>query len=250
MEELETINPFTIAPWTQRVQTILADEDDSETTQADLGWAVRVAVSSSTRNGVVGVGGVIEIPASARGGPRLERFSFTLGMRTEQNPFYGQLAATAYALRHLPNLEYRSVAVLTSNRAAVFTIRNPRQQSGQEYIGCIYDSINALEDKGNMVAVMWVPTSAEHRLLETAKREAQSASRDGAVPLRKFPKNRSTTLNMARSSQRTSKQLLDNVGKFSKRVDAAHPGKHTRLLYDGLSRREASVLAQLRTGMT
>jgi hypothetical protein len=60
---------------------------------------------------------------------------------------------------------------------------------------------------------------------------------------------RSTTLNIARSSQRTNKQLPDNVRKFSKRVDAALPGKHTRLLYDGLSRREASVLAQLRTGM-
>lgn len=34
-----------------------------------------------------------------------------------------------------------------------------------------------------------------------------------------------------------------------KRVDAALPGKHTRQLYDRLSRKEASVLAQLRTGM-
>src|SRR5436305_1421569 len=32
-------------------------------------------------------------------------------------------------------------------------------------------------------------------------------------------------------------------------VDAALPGKHTRRLYDQLSRKEASVLAQLRTGM-
>lgn len=78
MEELETINPFTLAPWVARVQTIVDDGDNSEMTQADLGWAVRTAVSSSARNGVVGVGGVIEIPASVRGGPKLERFSFTL----------------------------------------------------------------------------------------------------------------------------------------------------------------------------
>lgn len=32
-------------------------------------------------------------------------------------------------------------------------------------------------------------------------------------------------------------------------MDTALPGKHTRILYDGLKRREASVLAQLRTGM-
>ena len=32
-------------------------------------------------------------------------------------------------------------------------------------------------------------------------------------------------------------------------MDAALPGKHTRSLYDGLKRSEASTLAQLRTGM-
>lgn len=37
--------------------------------------------------------------------------------------------------------------------------------------------------------------------------------------------------------------------RSSKRNDAAVPGKHTRLLYGRLSRKEASVLAQLRTGM-
>ena len=40
------------------------------------------------------------------------------------------------------------------------------------------------------------------------------------------------------------------MGKFSKAMDTALPGKHTRELYDKLKRREASVLAQLRTGMT
>jgi hypothetical protein len=207
-------------------------------------------VSGSARNGVVGVGGVIEIPASVRGGPKLERFSFTLGMRTERNPFSGQLAAMAYALRHLPDLEYRSVALLAGNKAAVLTVRNPRQQSGQEYVGCIYDSINPLKVKRNVVAVVWIPTSAEHRLLKMAKKEARAASREGVVPAQKFPRMRSTTLNIAQSGEHTRKKLPDNVGRFSTKVDAALPGKHTRLLYDGLSRREASVLAQLRTGMT
>ena len=64
------------------------------------GWDVQVAVSSSARNGVVGVGGAIQIPVSVRGGPQLETFSFTLGMREEQNPYSGELAAIAHALRH------------------------------------------------------------------------------------------------------------------------------------------------------
>jgi hypothetical protein len=39
-------------------------------------------------------------------------------------------------------------------------------------------------------------------------------------------------------------------GKFTRAFDAALPGKHTRLLYDGLNRQDAALLAQLRTGHT
>lgn len=35
-----------------------------------------------------------------------------------------------------------------------------------------------------------------------------------------------------------------------RRMDAAWPGDHTRRIYDSLSKRQASLLTQLRTGMT
>jgi hypothetical protein len=57
--------------------------------------------------------------------------------------------------------------------------------------------MDALEVKGNMVAVMWIPISAEYRLLEMAKKGAQAVSRDSAVLARKFPKMQSMTLNIA-----------------------------------------------------
>jgi hypothetical protein len=56
-------------------------------------------------------------------------------------------------------------------------------------------------------------------------------------------------LNVARSQHGKTLRLPNNVGKHSKRVDKALPGKHTRQLYDNLSWKEATVLAQLRTGM-
>jgi hypothetical protein len=58
-----------------------------------------------------------------------------------------------------------------------------------------------------------------------------------------------TTLNVARAKRGPTKSLPEKVGKLSKRVDTALPGKHTRKLYDQLTPKEASVLAQLRTGM-
>jgi hypothetical protein len=39
-------------------------------------------------------------------------------------------------------------------------------------------------------------------------------------------------------------------GEHVRKIDAAWPGSHTRRMYDDLSKRQASILAQLRTGMT
>ncbi|KAK4070001.1 hypothetical protein Purlil1_13600 [Purpureocillium lilacinum] len=44
-------------------------------------------------------------------------------------------------------------------------------------------------------------------------------------------------------------EAADGVGRYSKHLDKALPGTHTRLLYDSLKRSESNVLAQLRTGM-
>jgi hypothetical protein len=69
------------------------------------------------------------------------------------------------------------------------------------------------------------------------------------MPYTQLPRIKSTTLNITRSQQGTSKGLPEKVGKHVKKVDAALPGKHTRQLYNRLSWKEASMLAQLRTGM-
>ena len=45
--------------------------------------------------------------------------------------------------------------------------------------------------------------------------------------------------NKKRAKRGTTKGLPENVGKYSKIVDKALPGKHTRQLYDRLSWKEA-----------
>ena len=85
--------------------------------------------------------------------------------------------------------------------------------------------------------------------MKRAKEKAKEATQEGATPQTRIPGIRSTTLNGARRKLGTRGCLPEKVGKHSKRVDAALPGKHTRQLYDRLSWKEASVLAQLRTGM-
>ena len=102
---------------------------------------------------------------------------------------------------------------------------------------------------GNRVAIAWIPASDDNELLKLAKNQARKATNDGATPQGQFPLMRSTTLNIQKRKLKDERCIPENVGKYSKRVDSALPGGHTRLLYDELSWSERSVLAQLRTGM-
>ncbi|KAJ6437647.1 reverse transcriptase [Purpureocillium lavendulum] len=95
----------------------------------------------------------------------------------------------------------------------------------------------------------YIPTSAENKLLQKAKAQAGDATKKGASPPLKSPRMRSMTLGVARSVFCTVRDIPNDIGKFSKKVDAAFPGKQTLQVYDGLSWKEANVLAQLRTGM-
>ena len=181
--------------------------------------------------------------------PTVETLFTTLGPRTEQNLYVAELAATARALQQLPRRKYHSITLWTRNKAAVLTLRNPRQQSGQEQICSIYESINKLKRKCNTITVVWLPKGKDEELWTCAKEKAKEATRQGTGPQTPLPRIRSTTLNVARAERGTTTSLPEKVGKLSKKVDTALPGKHTRKLYDQLTQKEASVLAQLRTGI-
>ena len=155
----------------------------------------------------------------------------------------------AHTLNMLVGLKGYRIMLLTSNKAAALTIRNPRRQSGQEFVCQTYKLMGRLRRNGNHINILWVPTGKDNKLLGLAKEQARIATQKDATPQESVPRMKSTTLNIARSQAVTSNNLPENVGRHVKRVDAALPGKHTRQLYDRLSWKEASVLAQLRTGM-
>ncbi|KGQ02472.1 hypothetical protein BBAD15_g12316 [Beauveria bassiana D1-5] len=194
-------------------------------------WKQAVAVSCSSRNGIVGVGGVIESENAATGQSKRKVFSFTLGARTEQNPFSGELAAMTYALRHLPHSEHQNIAVFTRNKGAVVALSRPYQQLGQEFIKCIYDSVDQLTSKENTIAIGW-DSSDKNKLLQAAKIQAKTATQQGTAPEVQFPLMKSTTLNIERRKLEGSRCVPEDAGKFSKKIDAALPGSHTREIYE------------------
>ena len=173
----------------------------------------------------------------------------TLSIRKEQNPYLGELAAVADALNKLSQLHFRWVVLMTRNRAAALALGKPRQQSGQSHISRDYEAIGRLRKRGNVVTLLWLQPNEEVDLMKHAKDEGKKATRQGCVPQAQLPMARSTTLSLVRDRLRETRKVPEKRGKYSLRIDKALPGKHTRQLYDCLTHHEASVLAQLRTGM-
>ncbi len=249
-DRMETIYPFTLGPWEKRLEITVEPDGEAAAEVANAEWAVRIATSSSARNALVGMGGAIQLSVPCRPNITPETFSVTLGPRTEQNPYVAELAAMAWALEVLPaNLVLSTITLLSSNKAAIQAVGQPRQQSGQQEIRNIYKVVDTLAHLGNAVRLVWIPAGTEYEITRAAKAAARQSTLKGKAPNGQPTRTRSTTLGTSEAARRTRYKLPDEVGKFSKKVDSALPGKHTRQLYDILSWKEASILSQLRTGM-
>ncbi|KZL63333.1 putative transposable element [Colletotrichum incanum] len=182
MERVETINPLTLLLWEDRLEVIIGEE---ETRAIGTASTVRVAVSSSVRR---------EIKRSVlRDDPELQPFSFTLGPRTEQNPYSVELAAIAYTLRRsLRGVADERITVVTSNKGAVLSLKRPYQQSGQAYICSVYDSVEELRKDNNIITVQWLAASEEDKLLKS-DHSGIAQDRNGKIELL-FASNRRNAL--------------------------------------------------------
>ncbi|RKK56324.1 hypothetical protein BFJ69_g17668 [Fusarium oxysporum] len=142
------------------------------------------------------------------------------------------------------------LTLASAELADEMAIARPRQQSGQVTIRQIYEHVERLGKGNSRVKMVWVPSQDDSLTMSReAKRQAQKATRAEYTP-RSLPyQARSTRTRLAVAQLHQQRRLPDRVGGYSKRIDRALPSKHTQALYDGLKRREADVLSQLRTGM-
>ncbi|KAI5456127.1 hypothetical protein BGZ63DRAFT_96006 [Mariannaea sp. PMI_226] len=212
---------------------------------------ILVATSASEKAGRVGMGGIVRDTLGNRSGQVLARYSIMIGSRDDQNVYTAELEAIAMALRCMPDgIQHRQSTVMTSSRSAVQVIARPQQQSGQYTVQEIHRHTGRLQKSGNIVKMLWVPAGdKDFPMGSEVKTEARRAARGRQRPEKPTYQARSTRMRLATAQQQRQKTLPDGVAKYSKRIDKAAPGTHTRFLYDGLKRREADMLSQLRTGM-
>jgi hypothetical protein len=180
----------------------------------------------------------------------LNRFLKTLGSRRNFNSYFAELTAISTALQNLATLPLRGrvITILSSNLAALHAINCPKQQSGQSLIQQIYKATSKLKADGNQVFTMWTPSQEEVTLRAKAKALAKQATT--GEDYKQVQGAKATILQQAIARQRRHSRPIKTVGEYTRKLDTALPGKHTRLLYNSFKWAEASILAQLRTGMT
>jgi ribonuclease HI len=250
LERLETIKSFPMAPWVERIEAFIEEDDPENARLIQADWAVRIATSSLARNGMVGLGWARRAPSSSTLKDGFATSSTTLGPRNEQNSYMAELAAIAEALYALPpRIKQRVIVMITNNKAAALTLRRPRQQSEQVNVVQVYKALKRLKQHGNTIKVIWKPIEEDFPLAKMAKRAARKSTEADSYPKKRTFRAKSTTLNLARKEQNDSPSLPERVGAWLKRIDMALSGRHTRMLYDPLRPKEAGILAQLRTGM-
>ncbi|GIZ38771.1 hypothetical protein CKM354_000217300 [Cercospora kikuchii] len=244
---MESIAPYTVAPWHRRLAADAKETTEEAVNAAKQSAGICVATSSSARNNIVGAG--VAIQDTERGEPPSTVVSTTVSARTEHNPYTAALIALAEGLAQIPlSTVSRNIYLFSDNRAALQAVCRPRQQSGQETIQQIYKSAWALQGH-NTVRLAWCPTP-EFELGQKAKEAAKAATEPGQIPQSTRPAARSTAISHLKAETRKRRQPIEGVGKHIRRIDTAIPGPHTRMVYDRLGSKQASVLAQLRTGMS
>ncbi|KAI1849270.1 hypothetical protein JX265_013656 [Neoarthrinium moseri] len=214
--------------------TDVAREQARDTAEGQHG--IVISTSSSQRNNLVGIGFALRDRDQDDSGP--SAYLATIATPVEQNPFIAELQAMAMALRAAATQDRpRQITVVSSNKAALLAVAQPRQQSGQEWLLGIYETNKRLKARGHTVHMTWSPAGVGWPQERTTKGAAKLATKPHQRPDPSARRAKSTRFNKAVISTVQRKSLPPRVGKYSKDLDTALPGRHPRKLYDGAQTR-------------
>ena len=253
---LETIDAFTTAPWHSDTRSFIHIAEDREESAKQCteaqGAELQLFTDASQRNGLTGYAVVVWMEGRTKSWRQR-----TIGREDQMSVHTGELAAlmeavdgAAFALTRT-NI-WRSATVYSDSKAALQTIVNPGRRSGQRIVRRIHEVMQDSRRRGHNIHLAWVPGHYNVEGNEKAHQMAAETTVPGvAVTAVPWLDAAFKSAILRRSPQTSGKCQLERpwkTGKYLQQIDAALPGTHVRKLYDTLTRREAQVLAQLRTG--
>jgi ribonuclease HI len=180
----------------------------------------------------------------------------TIGRATDLNAYFAELFAIfqavmnieGYAIQH-PESQTKTFTIFSDSQAALQALTQPRQRSGQYLVRTIWYQVSKLQQYYHLkIQFQWVPAHCGIELNEKANEEARRATQHGSTPPQQHLPMLVTVARRLDSKTDTIRTNRIERRYFSKHIDQALPGPHTRKLYDHLNKADAGLLAQLRTG--
>jgi len=140
--------------------------------------------------------------------------------------------------------------VFTNNYTVLTILQTLGRGPRQALIGKILKHVRYLEGFDNRVIFAWALVNPIFELGQKAKQLAQQSTDKGRFVQDRIRLSRRTVQKAQERVRRAASKVPTTVGQSVRSIDAAWPGGHTRRMYDDLSKRQASILAQLCTDMT
>ena len=215
-----------------------------------------IFTDSSAGNSLVGIGirspNISYFPVS----------STKVGTTHALNVFIGELLAIDVALAqliHFAKIEQPknpNITLFTDSQVALNAISYPAAYSGQFLTKAIILKTRQLHSLGVLCILQWSPGHSKIPRNVESHELAQKATLPNCVaPILNNPILLLSTIkeNAGRKiAAPDSRATFTNakVGRFNKSFDKALPGKHTKTMYNGRSKKQLQILCQLRTGIS
>ncbi|TKA50283.1 hypothetical protein B0A49_13633 [Cryomyces minteri] len=243
LKDVEVIEPFTLQPWQQPPEVVILERDEAE--EAATVRPLRTLdlwTGGSVGNGRAGVGVWARMGALSKA---VRTAADTTVLLTELEAI---LAAASLPFPPTwPASSVLHVRIFSDSKSALRAISWARRAESQALVARI---TQCLQDKD--VSLHWVSRHSKVPGNEAARELAKKATEiESATALQSVARPLSVVHREARKlcfQPKMNDSTSSKVGQYTRKIDRALPGKHTRKLYDKLAGVEASILAQLRTG--
>lgn len=251
IKDLEYIEPFCVAPWHPYARVRIYEREKAIKMALDADPERVVYTDASNRNGKIGIG----VTSSSTISPM--NVIRTIGASSSVSAHHGELVAIQEACLLIDTLwpaddiyPRTTVTIFSDSQSALQALARPRQQSGQSILRDVLHQLQRLSSRwGPRVAFQWLPAHSNIAGNERAHTLAREATED-RQPVPPSVKLKAAAIRESRDHDECGRQRFraSRGGRHAKDLDGALPGAHTRQLYDSLTRPEAQLIAQLRTG--
>ena len=247
VDHLETIEAFCKPPWEPGANTYI--EDDAKSTAHALRQEPRQSkwfTAVSAKHQRIGIGVFNTYYEKSR----------TVAICQEANTYYGELAAMYDIVELITQISIDcpwahgdTLVIYSSNQAAIKSLAKPAHQSGQHMIVRLLLKLRHNRcAHGPEIEFRWIPAQVAIPEKRKARRLALRATKPQDTLEIPFVHLKSAILRRAKEDlYKQEPRVLRSIGRFTWELDQALPGKHTKLIYNNLNRRDASLLAQVRT---